>query len=115
MRKGRNLSDAELLAAGVGVAHHFGGKAYVKETYIKRGARIPQHAHDFDHLAYLVGGTVVVTVDGVDQERTGPHGFLIPAGKEHHVHAKTNAIWLCIWGTDCTDAALVDAAVERGE
>lgn len=111
----KNLTDAQLAEAGVGVMHHFGGKAYVKETFIPAGASLTQHAHDFDHLAYLVSGQVMIDVGGNVRSAVGPHGFKIPKGITHGVTALSPVVWLCIWGTDCTDAAKVDAAVERGQ
>lgn len=114
MATDKHLTDAQLEAAGIGVAHYFGGKAYVKETFIKAGAKLMQHAHEFDHLAYLVSGEVIVQVDGELKPVIGPHGFLIPKGAVHGVTALTNAIWLCIWGTDCVDADKVDQAVSEG-
>jgi quercetin dioxygenase-like cupin family protein len=109
------LTDKQLSDAGVGVSHHFGGGAYVKETYIPAGASLTQHSHEHDHLAYLVSGRVTVDVDGIARTYTGPHGFLIPAGKEHGVLALSPAIWLCIWSSDCTDPATIDQALEAGK
>lgn len=109
-----NLTDAQLALAGVGVAHHFGGGAYVKETLIPAGARLAQHAHDHDHLSYLVEGWVVVVVDGVPHDLHAPVCLTIEAGKVHEVQAMTDARWLCVWATECTDPALVDEAVEAG-
>lgn len=110
----QNLTDAQLALAGVGIAHHFGGKAYIKETRIQVGARLGQHAHDHDHLSYLVSGRVILAVDGVRQQVNAPCCMLVPAGKVHEIEALTDALWLCVWGTDCTDPALVDEAVEAG-
>lgn len=105
------LNDADLALAGIGVAHHFGGGAYAKETLIPAGASLTQHAHEHDHLSYLVSGQVVVQVDGEAMTVTGPRAMLIRAGKEHGVTALTPAVWLCIWATDCTDPEKVDAHI----
>lgn len=109
-----NLTDAQLAAAGVAVAHHFGGKAYVKETFIAAGLGLTQHAHDHDHLAYLVCGQAVLQVDGEARMISAPAPLLLKAGTAHGVTALTDVIWLCIWSTECTDPALVDEAVEAG-
>lgn len=105
----RGMSIAQQLdAAGVGIAHHFGGGAYVKQTEIPQGASLAQHVHEHDHLSYLVRGEVVLMVDRVAQLVRAPSCILLAAGKAHEVHAVTDATWLCIWATDCTDAERVD-------
>lgn len=90
------------------IKHHFGGKAYVKETHIKAGEILVQHKHEYDHLSFLVSGIVEVQVDGVKTAITGPVGLTIEAGKHHGVKALTDTVWLCIHGTECTDPAEVD-------
>lgn len=110
-----SLTDDQLALAGVGVAHHFGGGAYIKETAIPAGTSLAQHAHDHDHLSYLVSGAVVVVVDGEARAVAAPAALKIEAGKVHEVHAKSDAIWLCVWSTKSVDPATVDQALERGE
>ncbi len=107
------LKDTALARLGVGVAHHFGGGVYVKETLIPAGAALGQHAHEHDHLSYLVMGTVNLWADGVRQQYAAPACIAIEAGKVHGVCAVTDAVWLCIWSSDCTDPDQVDAAVTR--
>lgn len=93
---------------GVKISHHFGGKAYAKETIIPSGLRLDQHRHNFDHLSILASGVVLVSVDGVDSEYVGPECILIEAGKRHSVTALTDAVWFCVHGTDCTDPEKID-------
>jgi quercetin dioxygenase-like cupin family protein len=109
-----NLTDSQLAEVGVGVAHHFGGKAYVKETFIAAGLELTQHAHDHDHLAYLVSGQAVLQVDDEAHTISAPAPLLLKAGTVHGVKALTDVVWLCIWSTECTDPSLVDEAVEAG-
>ncbi len=109
------VTDANLALAGVGVAHHFGGGSYVKETKIPAGASLRQHAHSHDHISYLVSGQVVVRVDGEATTVTGPCPMLIRAGQEHGLTAMTDALWLCIWATDLEDPEAVDDAVVSGK
>jgi quercetin dioxygenase-like cupin family protein len=105
------LKDSDLAALGVGIAHFFGGGAYIKETLIPKGAALAQHGHEHDHLSYLVRGCVMVTVDGVAMFKEGPACLTIEAGKIHTVQALTDALWLCVWATDCTDPERVDDAL----
>lgn len=90
------------------IAHHFGGKVYLKETHIGAGQILVQHKHEYDHLSYLVKGSVEVQVDGVKTAITGPACLTIEAGKHHGVKAMTDTVWLCIHATDCTDPEEVD-------
>jgi quercetin dioxygenase-like cupin family protein len=105
------LTDFQLADVGVGIAHHFGGGAYIKETRIPCGTELQQHAHEHDHLSYLVSGRVLVTIDGMVWQFDAPQCLVLKAGKFHGVRALTDALWLCVWATDCTDPATVDEAV----
>lgn len=110
------VSIAEQLdRAGVGIAHHFGGGAYIKETDIPRGASLAQHVHDHDHLSYLVAGEVTLTIDGAVQYLKAPACILMEAGKAHTVTARTDVRWLCVWATDCTDPEKVDDVLTGAE
>lgn len=90
------------------IKHMFGGGVYIKDTRIPADCVLVQHKHEYDHLAYLVSGTVEVIVDGVRTTKTGPTGFTIEAGKHHGVKTITDAVWLCIHSTDCTDTDKID-------
>lgn len=90
------------------IKHYFSGGVYVKETIINAGQILVQHKHEYEHLSYLVSGTVAVQVDGVTSTMTGPTALTIEAGKHHGVKALTDTVWLCIHATDCTDADKVD-------
>lgn len=105
---------ANLDAAGVGIAHHFGGGAYIKETCIPAGCALAQHAHDHDHLSVLVSGEVVLTVDGVSTVHAGPKVLTIEKNKIHTVYAIQDSIWLCVWATKETDPQKVDESILKG-
>lgn len=90
------------------IHHYFGGGVYAKDTRVRAGQILVQHKHEYDHLSYLVSGTVELMVDGQRQVLTGPVGLTIEAGKHHGVKALTDTVWLCIHATDCTDASEVD-------
>lgn len=90
------------------IAHHFGGGAYLKAVSIRAGHVLVQHKHAHDHLSYLVSGTVEVRVDDMVAQLTGPVGLTIAAGKHHGVKAITDAVWLCIHATECTELDKID-------
>ena len=96
------------LPEGESIAHHFGGRVYIKETRINAGQILVQHKHAYDHLSYLVSGQASVEVDGSKRIVQGPAAMTIEAGKHHGVTALTDCVWLCIHSTDCTDADHVD-------
>lgn len=91
MEKTNELIETDLLlVAGV----------ICKVFHFKRGESAPQHVHDHDHMSVVASGFVAVYVDGVRTDH-GPGSVLkIEAGKEHRVHAHTDATWLCIWNED---------------
>lgn len=107
MSKAAALMTADL-PDGECIAHHFGGKVYIKETRINAGRILVQHKHAYEHLSYLASGTVELEVDGQRTSMTGPAAITIAAAKHHGVRALTDTVWLCIHSTDCTDASEVD-------
>lgn len=92
----------------LGIAHHFGGGVYVKETRIPANMSLTQHVHEHDHLSVLVSGEVIVRVDGVLTQYTAPAVLTIAAGKAHEVVSLKDTVWLCIHATDETDPDKVD-------
>jgi len=104
LNNGSNVTIDEEL----GVAHHFGGGVYAKETRVPAGFVLVQHKHAHDHLSVLASGTVELLVDGVRSELAGPACVTIRAGKHHGIKALTEVTWYCIHATDCTDAKHVD-------
>ena len=90
------------------IAHFFGGKVYLKETRVPAGQVLVQHKHLFDHLSYLVLGSVLVMVDGQTRQVDAPACLNIEAGKHHGVCALTEAVWLCIHSTSVNDPEHVD-------
>lgn len=92
----------------LGIAHHFGGGVYAKETHVRAGQVLVQHKHEHGHLSVLASGMVEVLVDGARTVLAGPACVVIEAGKHHGIKALTDAVWFCIHATDCTDEAHVD-------
>jgi quercetin dioxygenase-like cupin family protein len=79
------------------INHHFGAGVYVKEMHVAAGEQIIKHAHTYDHLSFLVSGSVTLFREGYKpQELTGPCSITTPAGVHHGVRALTDAVWLCI-------------------
>jgi quercetin dioxygenase-like cupin family protein len=94
------------------ISHHFvEGEVYSKRVRIPAGVKLTQHVHPYDHASALVSGTVLVEVEGISYEVTGPSMLMIEAGKEHSVTAITDAVWHCIHITDDTDPETVDESI----
>lgn len=85
------------------ITHHMGGGVYMKETRIPAGAALVQHRHAFDHLSYLVSGSVLLLVDGETRRVDAPACLTIEAHKHHGVRALVDSTWLCIWPESCAD------------
>jgi quercetin dioxygenase-like cupin family protein len=91
------------------ISHHFVGGVYAKEMRIKDGYMVKQHAHEYDHLSYLVSGCVIVETDDEQNTYYGPCAIPIPAHVSHSVTpVNGDAVWLCVHKTDCEDIASVD-------
>lgn len=89
------------------IEHFHAGDIYSKAAYIPAGHILVQHKHKYDHLSILASGTVLVEVDGIRKEYTGPACLNIKAGAHHGVLALTDAVWYCIHSV--TDAEKEDA------
>lgn len=80
---------------------HLVAGVLTKVYRFKRGQRAPQHAHAHEHLSMVCQGFVELSVEGEDSRELGPGQCVtIAAGKEHWVHAHTDATWCCIWNAD---------------
>lgn len=96
--------------AGADIAHFFGSGVCVKETRMPWGSQLVQHRHHYPHLSYLVSGRVkLLCSDAEPRILTGPACIEIPAGVHHAVHALTDAVWLCIHGSEAHTAEEVEA------
>lgn len=91
--------------------HHFCGGVYAKVARIPADTAERQHAHSYDHLSFLMAGSVALVVDGVSTHHTAPAVMTIKAGKQHTVVALTDVTWACVHATNETDPEKVDQAI----
>lgn len=104
-----NLSDLD-------ITHHWvEDEIYSKRGRFDAGVLLTQHTHPYDHASALVRGTVILEVDGVSKELTGPCMLMIEAGKVHSITTKTEAVWHCIHICSDTDPETVDATILGGK
>jgi mannose-6-phosphate isomerase-like protein (cupin superfamily) len=75
-------------------------------TVPDRGTLLPQHAHRFDHVSFIVSGVVRVWCDGeLLGEFAGPHALKIPARSLHSfLTMSDNVTILCIHNADHIEA-----------
>ncbi len=90
------------------VKHNFGGGVYVKEVNVKAGHVLVQHKHTFDHLSYLVKGSVELTIEDKKEILFAPSCIEIKANTYHGIISLEDVTWLCIHATDCEDVSKVD-------
>ena len=92
----------------LGQMHHFSDGLYAKQMLIPAGYVVFNHTHKYSHLSMLASGDVVVEVEGVANEFSGPACIEIKAGLEHKIFARTDAVWFCIHATSETDVDKID-------
>jgi quercetin dioxygenase-like cupin family protein len=95
------------------IIHHFADQLYAKETIIKAGEHLLQHAHNFSHLSILAKGKVIVTTEEGQQVVEAPACLEIKAHVQHSVKALTDCVWYCIHATDEKDPSKVDEVIIR--
>jgi quercetin dioxygenase-like cupin family protein len=92
----------------LGIQHHFSTGVYAKQMHLPAAHYAETHEHTYDHLSILASGDVVVDIDGISTDYTGPAVVHIAAGKKHTITAKTDSVWFCVHATDETDPEAVD-------
>lgn len=90
------------------IQHHFSAGLYARQMQLPKDHYAVSHKHSYDHLSILAAGVVIVEVDGVETEYTGPVCLNILAGTEHKITALKDAVWYCIHATSETDIAMID-------
>jgi quercetin dioxygenase-like cupin family protein len=77
-------------ADGVTAVHYF----------MKRGAMLVKHVHDYAHLSILASGHVKVVTPKTTRWVVGPACLTIEAGEEHQIDALEDSHWYCVHGVD---------------
>ena len=74
---------------------HCSGEAAVAETRLERGAVGPRHRHDSLQVSIVLGGRLLLGIEGRGEEALGPGEYrVIPAGAWHWARALEDAIVL---------------------
>jgi len=97
--------------------NYSGCDVYIKSVIIPEGLEVISHKHSFSHLAILMSGKVLVTVDGDEFELESGQSTIIKADKYHSVKALEQSLWLCCWNIsnlsieDYTDYEMIDKSL----
>ncbi len=61
-----------------------GWEGYVMRVFeAEKGGNTPKHSHDWPHINYIIEGSGILHLDGVDHEIQKGSFAYIPGGKEH--------------------------------
>jgi quercetin dioxygenase-like cupin family protein len=64
-----------------------GDREMLAQTYLKRGAQVPMHAHDSEQMTYVLQGALRFLVDGEEIIVKEGEVLHIPAGTPHQAEA----------------------------
>lgn len=86
-------------------------------TVPDRGTLLPQHAHEFSHISYIVSGVVRIWCDDESLgDFVGPCAVRIPARRLHRFLTLSDDVTiLCIHNADHADADGEPAIAERAD
>jgi len=79
---------------------------YAKTWTVRdRGTLLPQHAHEFSHISYIVSGVVRVWCEDVELgDFAGPRAIRIEARAKHRfLTLSDNVVILCLHNADRAD------------
>jgi quercetin dioxygenase-like cupin family protein len=76
-------APAHVLAEGVTMRPLFGSEAMLNLIQFEPRARVPEHSHPHEQLGYVLEGTLVLQIAGVEHRLPPGHAYAIPGGVEH--------------------------------
>jgi len=75
-----------VLAEGVTGRPLFGEGAMLALIDLGPGAVVPVHSHEHEQLGFVLAGTLVLVVAGVEHALGPKDGYVLPGGVEHAAH-----------------------------
>ena len=94
-----------------------GDREMLAQTYLKRGAQVPMHAHDSEQMTYVLQGALRFLVDGEEVIVKEGEVLHIPSGTPHQAEALEDTFELDVFSpirTDWLDPPLLSPAAEQG-
>jgi quercetin dioxygenase-like cupin family protein len=80
-----------------------GEREMLAQTYLKRGAQVPMHAHDCEQMTYVLQGALRFLVDGEEIIVKEGEVLHIPSGTPHQVEALEDTFELDVFSPIRTD------------
>lgn len=75
------------------VKHHFTNGTYVREIFMPKGTLITSKIHKSQHQYFILKGSAIVWIDGVEQEVSAPHIGITEAGTRRVLLITEDCIW----------------------
>lgn len=60
-----------------------GERTLLTEFLLKKGSRLPQHAHPYEQTGYLVNGRILLAIGSEENDVMPGDSWCIPSGVEH--------------------------------
>jgi quercetin dioxygenase-like cupin family protein len=90
-------APAHPLADGVSMRPLFGEAAMLNLIEFEPGARVPEHSHPHEQLGYVLEGTLVLRIAGVEHRLAPGHAYAIPGGVEHAAWSEERCLVLDVF------------------
>ena len=90
-------APAHALAEGVTMRPLFGRAAMLNLVEFAPGAHVPVHSHPHEQLGYVLDGTLVLQIAGVEHRLPAGHAYAIPGGVEHAARSDERCVVLDVF------------------
>ncbi len=77
-----------------------GERETIVQVYLKKGALVPQHAHQGEQMIYVLQGALRMLVDGGELTVREGEVLQVPAGASHQAEALDDTFVLDVRGTE---------------
>jgi quercetin dioxygenase-like cupin family protein len=88
-----------------------GAQQSLGQSYLKKGALVPRHAHDGEQMIYVLQGALRVVVDAEEVTMREGDVLVIPTGQAHQVEALDDTFVMDVRGV----SAAMQASSRPGE
>ena len=80
-----------------------GAETVLAQSYFKKGALVPMHAHPVEVMLYILQGAIRVHVDGEDVTVREGEVLIVPAGAVHQAEVLDDTFVLTVMPKDVVD------------
>jgi quercetin dioxygenase-like cupin family protein len=90
-----------------------GEREMIAQTYLKRGALVPMHAHDSEQMTYVLQGALRCVIDGEEIIVREGEVLHVPSGVPHQAEALDDTFELDVFSPVRSDwSSLADPGAE---